>query len=131
MKFANGRYTKRQRVLVFDNRPNQDAGVTKLLANAERFQVMNVTSPDEDALVQDVWQFLPDVIILSKQSRLISPARLLALLKNYLSFHLIIVSEDGNTMEVHEKQPAKVQTWQRPYDGINRSQQVGKRLNLV
>jgi hypothetical protein len=132
MKFANGRYTQKQRVLVVDNRPNRDAGVTKLLANAERFQVMSATSSDEDTLVQDVWQFLPDVIVLSKQSHLISPARLLALLENYLSFHLVIVSEDGNTMEVHERQPAKVQTWQRPYyDGINRSQHMANSLNLV
>lgn len=131
MNFANGRYTQKQRVLVVDNHSHWDAGVTKLLANGERFQIKHAATQDENDLVHNVWQFLPDVIILSKQSRLISPARLLALLENYLSFHLIIVSEEGNTMEVHEKQPAKVQTWQRPYDGINRSQHMANSLNLV
>lgn len=103
MKSANGRYKTTYRVLVIDNRSIIGAGVETLLSNAGHLQVIGTEPQDENDLVRDVWQFSPDVIILSKQSQLIDPVRLLDLLKNYRSFRLIVVSEDDNTMEVYEK----------------------------
>jgi DNA-binding NarL/FixJ family response regulator len=103
MKSTNGRYTTTQRVLVIDNRSIMGAGVETLLSDTRHLQVIGTTPQDEDSLVNDVWQFSPDVIILSNQSRLTDPARLMTLLKSYRSFRLIVVSEDDNTMEVYEK----------------------------
>lgn len=103
MKSANGRYTTTQRVLVIDNRSIMGAGVETLLSNAGHLQVIGTTPQDETDLVSDVWQFSPDVIILSNQSQLVDPVRLMILLKNYRSYRLIVVSENDNTMEVYEK----------------------------
>ena len=103
MKSANGRYTSTQRVLVIDNRSIMGAGVETLLSNSAELQVIGTTPSDEDDLVRDVWQFSPNVIILSHQSQLTNPVRLLSLLNNYHSFRLIVVSEDDNMMEIYEK----------------------------
>lgn len=102
-KSANGRYTTTQRVLVIDNRSIMGAGVEALLSNSEKLRVIGTTPEDETDLVRHVWQFLPDVIILSNQSQLTDPVHLLTLLNNYRSFRLIVVSEDDNTMEIYEK----------------------------
>lgn len=112
MKSTNGRYTAIQRVLVIDNRSIMGAGVETLLASSGKLQVIGSAPKNEDELVHDVWQFSPDVIILSKQSQITDPIRLLRLLDNYRSFRLIVVSEDDNMMEVYEKRQvtARVQS---------------------
>jgi DNA-binding NarL/FixJ family response regulator len=79
------------------------AGVETLLSSSGQLQVIGAAPRDEEDLVQNVWRYSPDVIILSNQSQLTDPVRLLDLLKDYRSFRLIIVSEDDNTMEVYEK----------------------------
>lgn len=103
MKSTNGRYTPTQRVLIIDNRSIMGAGVETLLSDTKHFQVIGTSPRDENDLVSDVWQYSPDVIIISSQSQLTDPARLMTLLKRYRSFRLIVVSEDDNTMEVYEK----------------------------
>ncbi|MCA9975835.1 MAG: response regulator transcription factor [Anaerolineales bacterium] len=103
MKSNNGRYIGTQRVLVIDNRTIMGAGVETLLSNRINLQVIGTTPKDEADLVRNVWQFSPDVIILSHQSQITNPVRLLSLLNNYRSFRLIVVSEDDNTMEIYEK----------------------------
>jgi chemotaxis response regulator CheB len=103
MKSTNGRYTGTQRVLVIDNHTIMGAGVEALLSNSKNLQIIGTTPQTEDDLVQDVWQFSPDVIILNYQSEITDPVRLLSLLNHYRSFRLIVVSEDDNTMEIYEK----------------------------
>jgi DNA-binding NarL/FixJ family response regulator len=103
MKSTNGRYAATHRVLVIDNKSIMGAGVEALLSGSHQFQVVGTTPQDENDLVHRIWQYLPDVIILSHHSGLIEPSRLLDLLKDYHSFRLIVVWEDNNTMEVYEK----------------------------
>lgn len=103
MKSANGYSATAHRVLVIDNRSILGAGVETLLSNSGHLQVVGSVPNDEMDLLRHVWRFTPDVIVLSSQSQLTNPIRLLSLLKNYGSFRLIVVSEDDNTMEVYEK----------------------------
>jgi DNA-binding NarL/FixJ family response regulator len=103
MKSTNGRYTPTQRVLIIDNRSIMGAGIETLLSDTRHLQIIGTAPQDENDLVNDVWQYSPDVIILSNQSQLTDPARLMTLLKRYRSFRLIVVNEDDNSMEVYEK----------------------------
>jgi chemotaxis response regulator CheB len=107
MKSANGRYTTTHRVLVIDNRSLMGAGVEVLLSNSHKLQVIGTVPEDEEELVRAVWQFSPDVIIMSLQTQMTDPVRLLTLLNDYHSFRLIVVSEDDNTMEVYEKRQVR------------------------
>lgn len=103
MKSANGHLAASHRVLVVENHSIMGAGVETLLSNTGHLQVAGSAPNNELELLECVWQFTPDVIILNKQSQVTDPIRLLSLLKNYGSLRLIVVSTEDNTMEVYEK----------------------------
>lgn len=116
MKSANGRLaTSSQRILVVDNRSIFGAGVEQLLSNTntqQHLQIAGIVPQDELELIREVWRYSPDVIILSNQSQVTNPIKLISLLKDYQRFRLIVVSETDNTIEVYEKRHivAKQQT---------------------
>ena len=91
MKSANGRTATAHRVLVIDNHSIMGAGVETLLSNSGYLQVVGSTPNDEMDLLRHVWRFTPDVIVLSNQSRLTNPIRLLSLLKNYGSLIMMLL----------------------------------------
>ena len=111
MKSANGRLTASKRVLVVDNHSILGTGVEELLSNIDQLQIIGVNPADEVDLLQDIWQLVPDVIILSDRSSIISPTQLLFQLKYYPSVRLIVVSEDENTLDIYDKR--QIMTRQR------------------
>lgn len=108
MKATNGCLTTLKRVLVVDNHSILGASVEKLLSNSKQLQIAGIIPQSELALIEDIWRFMPDVIVLSGRSQLTNPARLLSSLKNYRSFRLIVISENDNTIEVYEKRQITV-----------------------
>ncbi len=108
MTAINRHLTTLKRVLVVGNDSILGASVEKLLSNSKHLQIVGIAPQSELALVDDVWRFMPDVIILSNRSQLTNPMRLLSYLRNYCSFRLIVVGESDNTIEIYEKQQITV-----------------------
>ena len=109
MNSGNGRLAKGNlKILVVDNRSILGASMEKLLSSSGHIQIIDIVSENELELVHDIRLFSPDVIVLSDRSRLINPVRLISLLEEFHAFHLIVVSETDNTIEVYEKRQIKV-----------------------
>ena len=104
MKKTNGRSTIFNRVLVVDNQGIMGGGLEKLISHDKDLEVWGIAAQYEQTLVQEIERIQPDIIILILESQLISPCRLLGLLRDYGRLRIIVVSDDSNVMDVYDKQ---------------------------
>jgi DNA-binding NarL/FixJ family response regulator len=104
MKAINGRSTAFNRVLVIDNQGIMGAGMEKLLAGDQALEVIGVATLNEQTLVQEIWQLQPDTIILTLESEVINPYRLLEVLQDYGHLRIILASVNSNVMDIYDRQ---------------------------
>jgi DNA-binding NarL/FixJ family response regulator len=96
--------TRVRRVLVIDHQLLLGAGVQGLLSDEAGLDVIGVSPADPLELAQDVRRYQPDVVVLDENSRLGSPAGLLASLEDYPELHMVVVSADDNRVCIYGKQ---------------------------
>ena len=70
MESINGRSPQSNRILVVDNHEIMGAGLEKLLSSEQAFEVWGFTTPDESALIDEIWRLQPDTVILAAESLL-------------------------------------------------------------
>jgi DNA-binding NarL/FixJ family response regulator len=92
------------RVLIVDNQGIMGAGLEKLLSEEPSLEVYGTSTKRETTLLQEIWHFQPDIIILTAESKGTSPTWLLNLLKDYGGVRIILISMDQNVFEVYDKQ---------------------------
>jgi hypothetical protein len=91
-------------VLVVDNLGIMGAGVEAFLFGEQSLEVLGIAVESETSLLQEIWRLWPDTIILTVESQITTPPRLLGLLQDYGRLRIILVSANNNLFEVYDRQ---------------------------
>lgn len=93
-----------QRVLIVQNDLLLGAGVESLLGCQPDFTVIGVSFSDEIALMTQIKQLQPHIIVLDKATPLNTSLKLLADLLDHPKWRVVVVSANDNLVVVYDKQ---------------------------
>ncbi|MCB9419934.1 MAG: response regulator transcription factor [Ardenticatenaceae bacterium] len=111
MKTGPERSSVSNHILVVNNDEIMGAGLENLLSNEETLDVWGCTVQNEAALIDEIWRLRPDTIILTAESHMTDPARLLELLSGYGRIRIILVSINSNLFEIYDRQQVAPDNW--------------------
>ncbi|MCB8983255.1 MAG: response regulator transcription factor [Ardenticatenaceae bacterium] len=101
----DGRSEKSNRILIVSEQGIMGSGLEKLLVDEQTFEVVRLVLHSEEDLLQQIWQLLPDIIILALEPTEICPARLLEQLQDYGRVRIVLVDLLSNEIDVYDREP--------------------------
>jgi DNA-binding NarL/FixJ family response regulator len=104
MNYYTGKDRPVQRVLIVQNDLLLGAGVESLLGCQPDFTVIGVSFSDEIALMTQIKQLQPHIIVLDKATPLNTSLKLLADLLDHPKWRVVVVSANDNLVVVYDKQ---------------------------
>ncbi len=93
-----------KRVLIVGTTSLIGAGMESLLSQESSLDVTGVSPADEQALIAQIWQLRPHVVVMNSSLSYTNPTRLLDRLDMYPRLKLIVVNETSNLIQTYEKQ---------------------------
>jgi DNA-binding NarL/FixJ family response regulator len=92
-----------KRILIVNIRSLLIEGIESLLKANGEFVVRSTFSEDHTALIREIEQLRPHIIIVDEITTFVEPAQLIASLLNVQNVRLIVVNNYGETMEIYDR----------------------------
>ena len=91
------------RVLVIERDRLLGATIEALLQHRNGIEVIGISPFAETNLIKTIYHLQPDIVILSEDTFLTKPGRLLALLEDFPKFTIVVVSANENDIQLFQK----------------------------
>ena len=96
------------RILIVNIRSLLIEGVERLLKANQEFVVANTFASDPAALIFEIEELKPDIVILDDVTTFVEPAQLIASLLNTQNMRLIVVNYSDNTINIFDKRECTI-----------------------